>query len=180
MQRPPPWGPSVHASPPLDHFPAAFDLILEKCHPTLPFLCSKPSRGLPRRSHLVWRLAKAQEDPPHLGVLSQPPPPALFGLGVLCSTHHCLELFIACCLISPPSPVPTNSPSYGENKRPGAETLPSHCHVPTQHLKRACRMGFCMREGISCSFIGNFNFLYEPSPQLRLLFFDRTACHVVS
>ena len=107
-------------------------------------------------------------------------PSALFGLGVLCSTHHCLELFIACCLISPPSPVPTNSPSYGENKRPGAETLPSHCHVPTQHLKRACRMGFCMREGISCSFIGNFNFLYEPSPQLRLLFFDCTACHVVS
>ena len=38
-------------------------------------------------------------DLPDLGVLLQPRPLALFGLGVLCSTPHCLELFPVCCLI---------------------------------------------------------------------------------
>ena len=38
-------------------------------------------------------------DPPDLGVPLQPAPLALFGLGVLCSTPHRLELFTACGLV---------------------------------------------------------------------------------
>ena len=50
----PPPGVPAYTLPHLwNTFHAAFELIFEKCHPTMPSLCSEPSRSLPRHLHSV-------------------------------------------------------------------------------------------------------------------------------